>query len=113
MRGCFLHVLVLAWIIATASPTPARAECVDYSLQARIVGHCDFSARPRGVAVSGAFGYVTSEDSGLQVVDLSDPTSPQLAGALYFPIPWDVAVSDFVRMEWNGEVQSRRLVVLR
>jgi hypothetical protein len=48
----------------------------------------------RGVAISGDYAYVADYGSGLQVIDISDPTSPTLAGSYDTPgNAYDVAIS--------------------
>jgi hypothetical protein len=58
------------------------------------VGGVDTPGEARGVAVSGSHAYVADGGSGLQVVDVSNPASPQIVGAADPPgAARDVAVS--------------------
>jgi len=39
----------------------------------------------RGVAIAGSYAYVAAGESGLQVIDITNPTSPQLVGSVDTP----------------------------
>ena len=46
------------------------------------------------MAVSGDYAYVAAYGSGLQVIDISDPTAPSYAGSYDTPgIAYGVAIS--------------------
>jgi hypothetical protein len=44
------------------------------------VGTYDTSGSAWGVYVSGKYAYVADYDSGLQIIDISTPSSPSLVG---------------------------------
>jgi hypothetical protein len=50
-----------------------------------MVGNYDTPNVAWDVAVSGNYAYVADGSSGLQVIDISDPTSPSFAGTYYTP----------------------------
>jgi hypothetical protein len=56
------------------------------------VGSCDIPDYARGVAVSGDYAYVADGWSGLQVIDISDPTTPTIVGTCDTP-DWAQAVA--------------------
>lgn len=72
-------------------------------------GQCYFSGDvSRSVAVDGDYAYVADGEGGLRVVNISDPSSPTLAGSRDTPgIAYDVAVAGdfaFVADGTNGLV---------
>ncbi|MBI4726783.1 hypothetical protein HY768_06115 [candidate division TA06 bacterium] len=50
------------------------------SSNVRTVGYYDTPGYARGVAVSGSYAYVADGDSGLRIIDISDPSSPTEIG---------------------------------
>ncbi len=62
---------------------------------ATIVGRLDLPKQPGRMAVEGGYGYVTLEQDGLAVVDLSSPPSPRAVGTytVWFYNAYDVAIS--------------------
>jgi len=59
-----------------------------------LVGSCDTPSYATGVALAGDYAYVADNASGLQVVDISDPTNPVLAGNYDTPnYAHDVAIA--------------------
>jgi len=52
----------------------------------------DFRGHARAVAVSGNYAYVASEDAGLQVIDVSNPTNCVRVGG-YITRGWAVGVA--------------------
>jgi len=72
----------------------AGAECIDYEDYLHWVTSVDTPGFARGVAVSGAYAYVADDDCGLQVIDISNPQSPQIVGSVDTPdLASEVAVS--------------------
>jgi hypothetical protein len=57
------------------------AECIDYRDYLHLVGGVDTPGRAYDVAVSGVYAYVADRQSGLQVIDITDPQSPQIVGS--------------------------------
>ncbi|MCH8333524.1 hypothetical protein IIC65_06275 [Candidatus Sumerlaeota bacterium] len=65
----------------------------------------------RDVAVSGSLAYVTDELSGLQIIDVSDPSAPVLVGSYDTPgIALRVAVSGSLAFvaDYKGGLQILR-----
>ena len=60
-----------------------------------LAGNYDTPGTARGVTISGDYAYVAVGSSGLQVIDISDPTAPSYAGDYcYGPgSAWGVAIS--------------------
>ena len=58
----------------------ANGQCVP-----GILGFVDTPEFATGVALSGAVAYVADGDSGLQVIDVSDPGSPVILGSVRTP----------------------------
>ncbi len=59
-----------------------------------IVGSVEMPDTANGVCVSGGYAYVAANESGLQVVDISDPESPVIVGSVDFSgRAWHVYVS--------------------
>ncbi|MEW6041214.1 MAG: hypothetical protein AB1633_06800, partial [Elusimicrobiota bacterium] len=48
-------------------------------------GYYDTPGFACGVAISGNYAYVADWDSGLQVIDIANPASPQLVGSYDTP----------------------------
>ncbi len=59
--------------------------CVDYADYIHWVGSVDTPDRAYGVVVAGSYAYVADYYSGLQVIDISDPTSPWIVGSVDTP----------------------------
>ena len=56
--------------------------------------HTDVETKGEWVAVSETHAYVVGWNSGLQVIDISTPSSPVIVGSFYDPsLPGAVAVS--------------------
>ena len=59
------------------TPSPSTSTCFDYGSTARWVGFIDVPNCPwPEVAISGTYAYVAAVDSGLVVLDISDPRRP-------------------------------------
>jgi len=72
----------------------ASAECIDYGDYLHWVGGADTPGDANRVAVSGNHAYVADRESGLQVIDVTNPASPQIVGSVSMPgSAWGVAVS--------------------
>ena len=64
------------------------------SLNVRTIGVCNTSDPVRSVALSGNYAYVVAGNGGLQIIDISDRTSPSIIGSCADAVSsWDVAVS--------------------
>jgi hypothetical protein len=72
------------------------------------VGQIDTPGFAQGVAVEGDYVYIADDESGLRVVNVSDPAHPVEVGSL--PMPgyapfWDVAVQGnyaYIVADWQG-----------
>jgi hypothetical protein len=51
-----------------------------------LAGSYDTPGYALGVAISGDYAYVADEASGLQVIDITDPTTPTLVGSYDTPV---------------------------
>ena len=47
-----------------------------------MVGSLDTAGSAYGVYVSGNYAYLAGGNAGLKVIDISDPTSPQIVGSV-------------------------------
>ncbi|MDK9699582.1 MAG: hypothetical protein OEM52_05510 [bacterium] len=54
------------------------------SLNVRTIGICNI-LKARGFALSGSYAYVASEDLGLRIVNISDPSNPSVVGSYDTP----------------------------
>src|SRR5262245_13335659 len=78
MRGIFL-----ALVAALTFSTPGQA-CTDYDRSLTVLGHAalsgSFGLISYDVEVSGDHAYVAHSGFGLDIVDISNPSSPQTIG---------------------------------
>ncbi|MBW2990560.1 hypothetical protein KY348_02530 [Candidatus Woesearchaeota archaeon] len=58
-----------------------------------LAGNYDTVGHAVGVYVSGEYAYVADRAPGLQIIDISNPSSPSLAGNYNSYMAWDVYVS--------------------
>jgi len=58
----------------------AHSECIDYEDYLRWVGGVDTPGYAHDVVIAGNYAYVA--DSDLQVIDISNPESPQIVGGV-------------------------------
>ncbi len=77
LRNSVAALPVVAALVLAGS---ANGQCVP-----SIIGSVDTPGFAVGVAVSGALAYVADVDSGLQVIDVSDPGSPVILGSVDTP----------------------------
>ena len=67
-------------------PTASAQDCLDYGDYLHWVGAVDTPGDYAwGVAVAGNYAYVSSWGSGLQVIDISVPESPEIVGSVDTP----------------------------
>jgi hypothetical protein len=83
----------VGWLLAI--PFRAEAEeCVNYSGLLHWVAGVDTPGNAHDVAVSGSYAYVADGSPGLEVVDVSDPAAPRIAGSVDTSgWAWGVAIS--------------------
>ena len=81
MKTYLLALLTLLLVPSLA----ASQDCIDYGDYLRWVGGVDTPNDAYTVAVAGSYAYVADNYSGLQVVDITNPTSPQLVGNVDTP----------------------------
>lgn len=68
------------------------------------IGECK-TPHSCGVTVAGNYAYVADDDSGLIIIDISQPSSPQRVGKFYtYPGGCDVIVSDTIAYLAAGKV---------
>ena len=64
---------------------PRDTDCVNYQNYLHIAGYYDTRYSAYGIAVSGAYAYVASDLYGLEVLDISSPSSPVSLGYVDTP----------------------------
>ncbi|MCK4414875.1 MAG: T9SS type A sorting domain-containing protein [Candidatus Eisenbacteria sp.] len=77
-------ILLLAVLATLGSAELARGDCIDYSDYLHWVGGVETPDRPIDVSVAGSYAYVADRESGLQIVDVSDPRVPEIVGSIAF-----------------------------
>jgi hypothetical protein len=90
MRCCSLDAIAfLCRILAIVSlgilPSRALAACADYANAIHWLGDVEIPGNAQRVDVSGNYAYVTANEDGLVVVDVSDPAHPMIAGSVDTP----------------------------
>jgi hypothetical protein len=66
-------------------PAPGPAACVDYGRFMHWQSRADTPGIATGVAISGTHALVSDMHSGLQVIDITYPGSPQIVGSVDTP----------------------------
>ncbi len=74
--------LGLGLALALVVEAGASAECLDYGTYVRQVGHVDTPCPAVGAAIVGGHAYLADADSGLVVVDVSNPIAPEVIASL-------------------------------
>lgn len=86
--------VAVAAMACTCCVSAAMADCIDYGDYLHWVGSANTWLAAKGLTVSGTRAYVTEGFSGLRVIDITDPASPQIAGSVDTPgLAEGVAVS--------------------
>jgi hypothetical protein len=86
--ACALALLLLACSNdnETTGPGPASvAPCIAYDEYLHTVGSLATPGDASDIAVSGASAYVAATTAGLQIINISEPSSPALTGAVDTP----------------------------
>jgi len=78
-------------VVLLMAPSPVRPAQPPWNVE--LVGQYRTPGLPYGVFVSGTLAYVTAWESGLLIIDVSDPSSPTLRGAYDTAFPYKVHVS--------------------
>ncbi|MCH7759920.1 hypothetical protein IIA15_00740, partial [candidate division TA06 bacterium] len=78
------------------------------SLNVRLVGSYDTPSRAWDVSVSGNYAYVADGDSGLRIIDISNPSSPSEVSAYREPGSWRVTV--FGNYAYVADLKILRIV---
>ena len=73
----------LAWPMSL--PDCAQAECIDCGAFLHWVAHATAPGAAFDLGLSGGYAVPASYDAGVQVVDLSNPSSPQVIGTVDTP----------------------------
>jgi len=81
---CFGILSFLPGLLPSISALMAQ-DCIDYSDYLHLVGGVGTPGSARDVAISGSHAYVADYGSGLQVIDISDPSSPWIVGGVNTP----------------------------
>src|SRR5262245_57720903 len=90
-RNALLAYCTVAFML---SPHHTMAQCIDYGEYLHLAGSVDTPEDALGVAISSGFAYVAASASGLQVIDITNPQSPQIVGSADTPgLAFGVAVS--------------------
>ena len=61
------------------------SQCIDYGDYLHLAGSVDTPGLAASVTISGTLAYVADEASGLQVIDITNPQSPQIVGSVGTP----------------------------
>jgi hypothetical protein len=69
------------------------------------------SGSARGVYVSGKYAYVTDETAGLQIIDISTPSSPSLVGNMIQVALLEEFMSLVSMLMWRIQAQVFRLLI--
>lgn len=77
--------LCLALLAASSADRPVEAGCADYDAFIRCVGGFSTQGDICDIAVSGSIAFLAASNSGMQVIDFSDPQNPSIVGSI--PIP--------------------------
>jgi hypothetical protein len=86
-------VFALSLVLILPSIVVAQ-DCIDYGGdQIHWVGGVDTPGEAQGMVVSGNYSYVADGESGLQVVDISDPVNPEIVSSVDTGWARDVTVS--------------------
>ena len=89
--GLAVLTVTLAYACSFGS---AHADCIEYGDYLHVESVVNTPGSALGVAVEGSYAYVADGDSGFQVIDLSNPASPQIVGSVDTPgYTYDVAAS--------------------
>jgi len=84
-RGVLVMVFATCVLSCACLGGIARAECIDYGSYLHWVSGVNTPDYAYGVAISGSHAYVADGVAGLQVIDITDPASPQLVGGVDTP----------------------------
>jgi len=80
----FTLLLALSGLVFPVSALHSQ-DCIDYADYLHWIGGVDTPGSAYGVAVSGGYAYVADQHSGLQVIDISNPSSPEILAAVDTP----------------------------
>src|SRR5512140_944113 len=72
-------------ILCLLAARPSAAECLDYGAFAHWADGINTPGHPYAVTISGTRAYVADLESGMQVIDISNPQSLQSLGAVALP----------------------------
>jgi hypothetical protein len=99
-----MRIWIYIALAALLSVCPAWAHCIFYEDHIHWVGGVDTPDGGSRVAVAGDYAYVADDDSGLQVIDITDPTFPMIIGSVDTPgSACDVAVVGTFAYVADGE----------
>jgi len=95
VEGENMKTFTIVFLAAFFIPSLATSQdCIDYGEYLHCVGAVDTPGAADGVAVAATYAYLADGDSGLQVVDISEPESPVIVGEVDTPgYAADVAIA--------------------
>jgi len=80
-----IPALIAAILICAGGAGPGRAVCIDYADYLHQIGDLGTWGYSRDVTVSGMYAYLAVDNYGIQVIDVSDPVSPEIVGEVDTP----------------------------
>ena len=110
-RAAFMVVALALGLLLY--PCTTHGQCIDYGNHLQWVGGVETPGDAYGLAVSGSYAYIADADSGLQVVDLSNPAAPVIVGGVNTP-DWAAlwkSSSDILRSSLSASSVSMRYVL--
>jgi hypothetical protein len=72
------RLVIVALLVGVLVPGSLYARCLDYRAAS---GRVDTSGFASAVTVSGLFAYVADGTAGMEMIDVSEPTSPAVVGS--------------------------------
>lgn len=77
-----VSLIVLVTLLLQA---PVDADCIDYGDYLHWVAMVPELGAAHDVAIAGNYAYVRKDGIGLRVIDITDPTLPQIIGSVSLP----------------------------
>jgi hypothetical protein len=85
MRPGGRRVLLCTLFVSFFADPAFPQECIDYGEFLHLVGSVHTAGAASSVAVAGSYAFVAAAGSGLEVVDISNPTAPAIVGNVDTP----------------------------
>ncbi len=96
-RKSYLYPILVTFSIFLFGILPSNGNGNQVKNEPYIVGSGEMPGSAKGVHINGNYAYVAALGTGLQVVDISDPQNPIIAGSVDMPYSgraWDVFVKE-------------------